>query len=92
MVTINLLSHNSLLQETLSASKLTPHWEGRWKVEEVKYSVNVEISNDYQSKVVHVNQLRHQLQPSLDDTYPSDNNWAIDIEHLIAPEPTPPSR
>ena len=72
-----------------TAGKLIPHWEGRWKVEEVKNSVNVNISNDYQSKVVHVNRLRHRLQPSLDDTYLSDNNQAIEIEHLIAPEPTP---
>ena len=75
-----------------TAGKLTPHWKGRWKVEEVKNNVNVKIINDYQSKVVHDNRLRHRLRPSLDNTYLSDNNQAIDIEHLIAPEPTPPSR
>ena len=38
-----------------NASKLAPHWEGEWKVEEVKNIVNVKITNGKQSKVVHVN-------------------------------------
>jgi len=54
----------------LTADKLSPHWKGRWKVEEIKDSVNVRISNGSQSKVVHVNRLRHrtslcQLKPIL---------------------------
>ena len=45
-----------------NASKLAPHWEGQWKVVEVKNDVNVKISNGNQSKVVHVNRLRHRFQ------------------------------
>ena len=47
-----------------NASKLAPHWEGEWKVIEVKNNVNVKISNENQSKVVHVNRLRHRFQPT----------------------------
>ena len=75
-----------------TAGKLTPHWEGQWKVDEVKNSVNVKISNDSQSKVVHVNRLRHHVQPSSDKATTKDSDQHIDIEHSIVTETNPPAR
>jgi len=75
-----------------TADKLTPHWEGRWKVDEVKNSINVKISNDSQSKVVHVNRLRHRIQPSSDEATTTDSDQPIDIEHSIVTETNSPAR
>ena len=66
-----------------TAGKLTPQWDSWWKVDEVKNSVNVKISHDSQSKVVHVNRLRHCIQPSSDEATTTDSDQHIDIEHSI---------
>ena len=73
-----------------NASKLAPHWEGEWKVTEVKNSVNVKITNGKQSKVVHVNRLRHRLQPTPAEAAPSDNEVTTKVEHFITQEETTP--
>ena len=73
-----------------NASKLAPHWKGEWKVTEVKNSVNVKITNGKQSKVVHVNQLRHRLQPTPAEAAPSDNEVTTKVEHFITQEETTP--
>ena len=56
----------------------------------------MEISNGTTSKVVHVNRLRHRLQPSHSDTsvLPNDEirTWNLpEVEHYIdnSPEPIP---
>ena len=73
-----------------NASKLAPHWEGQWKVVEVKNDVNVKISNGNQSKVVHVNRMRHRVQPTSSKAACLDNEGTIDVEHFITHEETPP--
>ena len=70
------------------ASKLAPHWEGEWKITEVKNNVNVKISKGTQSKVIHVNCLRHCFQPISTEAIPSDSvvNSGVHVEHLITHE------
>ncbi len=43
--------------------KLSPRWEGRWRVKSVQSDVNMEISDGERSKLVHVNRLQHRSQP-----------------------------
>ena len=66
-----------------TASKLAPHWEGEWKIAEVKNDVNVNISKGTQSKVVHVNRLRHRFQPLSAEAKPSDSVVSFSVEHSI---------
>jgi len=73
----------------LTAGKLTAHWEGQWKVDEVKNSVNVKISND--SHVVHVNRFRHRIPPSSDEATTTDGDQHIDMKHSIVTETNPPA-
>ena len=65
-----------------TAGKLSPLWEGEWRIKEVKSNVNMEITKGKQSKVVHINRLQPRLQPGsevLDNTASAD--------HIPAPEP-----
>ena len=66
-----------------TASKLAPHWEGEWKIAEVKNDVNVKISKGMQSKVVHVNRLRHRFQPLSTEAKSSDSVVSFSVEHSI---------
>ena len=75
-----------------TAGKLTPGWEGRWKVDEVKNNLNVKISNDSQSKAVHVNRLRHRIQPTSDEVTITDGDQHFNVEHLVVTETTPARR
>ena len=50
-----------------TARKLDPIWEGGWSVRSVKGPVTVEIEKGPVTKVVHVNRLRHRLQPHSSD-------------------------
>ena len=48
----------------LTAGKLDPRWEGNWSVKAVKSPCNVEITDGQRTRVVHVNRLRHWVQPT----------------------------
>ena len=85
-----------------TAGKLSPRWEGGWKIQEVKTPVTMKITNGHYSKVVHVNRLRHrvQFQPEESEVRPQcskDTPWnPPGIEHSIveadAPERRYPAR
>ena len=47
-----------------TAKKLDPHWKGGWRVTEMKSPVTVEITNDQQTRLVHINRLRRRIQLS----------------------------
>ncbi|KAL5500253.1 hypothetical protein EMCRGX_G011778 [Ephydatia muelleri] len=73
-----------------TAGKLQSRWEGMWIVKAIKSEVNLEISDGVRTKVVHVNRIRHQLQPQPgDDASPADdseghNSWVPpQIDHFI---------
>ena len=71
------------------AGKLSPRWEGNWKVKQVKSDVNIEISDGYRSKVTHVNRLQHRIQPRPEEISNTENpaaNQSTDIEHTIIQE------
>ena len=44
-----------------TARKLDPRWEGRWKIKLIKSPVNKEITDGLQTKIVHINRLRHHI-------------------------------
>ena len=48
-----------------TARKLDPRWEGGWVVKESKSPVTMKIENNSksQTRVVHINRLRHRKQP-----------------------------
>ena len=63
-------------------------------VKQVKSNVNMEISDGSRSKVFHINQLQHQIQPKSEEVLDSDKQ-GTDIEHTIIQEvdnPTPVTR
>ena len=75
-----------------TAGKLQSRWEGMWIVKAIKSEVNLEISDGVRTKVVHVNRIRHRLQPQPgDDASPSSaddseghNSWVPpQIDHFI---------
>ena len=76
-----------------TAGKLDPRWEGNWKIKSVKSSLNMEITDDKRTKVVHVNRLRHRIQPSLaenDQLSSTNTRWnPPQTEHTILPPETP---
>ena len=47
-----------------TAKKLDPHWKGGWRVTEMKSPVTVEITNDQQTRLFHINRLRRRIQLS----------------------------
>ena len=72
-----------------TAGKLDPRWEGKWIVKSVKSVVNVEISDGNRTRIVHVNRLRHRLQPCLSEVKDKAHmpcTWnPSQIEHSYAP-------
>ena len=46
-----------------TAGKLSPKWEGNWKVRSVKSPVTMEIMDGKRLRVVHINRLHHRVQP-----------------------------
>ncbi|KAL5491894.1 hypothetical protein EMCRGX_G017263 [Ephydatia muelleri] len=73
-----------------TAGKLQSRCEGMWIVKAIKSEVNLEISDGVRTKVVHVNRIRHRLQPQPgDDASPADdskghNSWVPpQIDHFI---------
>jgi len=45
------------------ARKLQPRWDEKWIISKVKGPCNLELTDGHQSKVVHVNCVRHRIQP-----------------------------
>ena len=82
-----------------TAGKLSPRWEGEWRIKEVKSNVNMEITKGKQSKVVHINRLQPRLQPGsefLDNTASADHIPAHEpqwrppqIDHAFIPPDVP---
>ena len=76
-----------------TARKLDPRWEGNWVVTACKSPVNVEISNGPRKRVVHINRIRHRIQPDMqrpvEDALPEENqggplHWqAPQVDHQI---------
>ena len=76
-----------------TAGKLDPRWEGGWNIYAVKSSTNVEIQKCNRFKIVHINRIRHRIQPDI----PSDNHstsisqpWSPTVvEHVQIPQADP---
>ena len=68
------------------ARKLDPRWEGGWKVGKVISPVNMQICDGRRTQVVHINRLRHRLQPVLEEDGVQNENsppWTPpQIEHV----------
>jgi len=68
-----------------TARKLQPHWDGKWTVSKLK---GPELTDGHQSKVVHVNHVRHQIQSdqvkghSITEQQPLQWN-PPDFQHLV---------
>ena len=78
-----------------TAGKLSPRWEGGWKIAEVKSPVTMKIVNGQCYKVVHVNRLRRrvQLQPEEGNVNSKTMPWSPpEIEHSIISTDTPERR
>ena len=71
-----------------TAGKLDPKWESKWKITSLKSPTTVEISNEKQHKVVHINRLQHCVQPmeAIFNSPPISQPWCPpEIEHFIQP-------
>ena len=79
-----------------TAGKLSPRWEGRWTVKAVKSPVTMEVTTGDQTKVVHINRLRHRIQPQPEAAQnmktPPQMQWIPpQVDHLIIPSADPPA-
>lgn len=80
-----------------TAGKLDPRWEGGWVVQSVKSPLTIEITRNNQQKVVHVNRLRHRIQPSLSESENTTTPQSLvgqqwqppGIDHISVPVPPP---
>ena len=45
-----------------TGGKLSPRWEGGWRIQDIKTAVTMKITDGHRSKVVHVNRVRHRYQ------------------------------
>ena len=76
-----------------TARKLDPKWEGEWVIKAMKGPVTVEICSGKQTKVVHINRLRHRYVPGSQDAAANDTginretpNWPPpSVDHVILP-------
>ena len=78
-----------------TVGKLSPRWEGGWKIAEVKSPVTMKIVNGQRCKVVHVNRLRHRVQfkPEEGNVSSKTMPWSPpEIEHSIISTDTPECR
>ena len=81
-----------------TAGKLSPRWEGGWKIQEIKSPVTMKLTNSHHSKIVHVNRLRHRIQFQAEEgedrsQIHEDASWnPPGIEHSIIPADTPERR
>ena len=51
-----------------NTGKLSPQWEGGWKISECKSPVTMTINDEEHFKTVHVNHLRHRIQLEPDES------------------------
>ena len=78
-----------------TGGKLSPRWEGGWRVEEIKTAVTMKITDGHRSKVVHVNRVRHRYQLQQGESVEQEQNksfttWSPpEIEHSIVPVDPP---
>ena len=74
-----------------TAGKLSPRWEGNWRISSVKSPVTMEIMDGKRSRVVHIN---HRVQPDTAATPEvatgNRETWyPPQVEHFIVDIPTP---
>lgn len=70
--------------------KLQPKWEGNWIVKSVKSPVTVEITDNQRVRIVHVNRIRHCIQPEKGFQSVKTSSWtALQVEHFIVPSEAP---
>jgi len=82
-----------------TAGKLDSRWDGSWTVQSIHSPVTLQITNGKMVKVVHINRLRHRIQPTcLESTSSStstDHSWTppqithIELQHLSEPRRYP---
>ena len=77
-----------------TAGKLSPRWEGNWRISSVKSPVTMEIMDGKKSRVVHINRLHHRVQPDTAATPEvatgNRETWyPPQVEHFIVDIPTP---
>ena len=77
-----------------TAGKLSPRWEGNWRISSVKSPVTMEIMDGKRSRVVHINRLHHRVQPDIAATPEvatgNRETWyPPQVEHFIVDIPTP---
>ena len=87
------------LSQPPTAGKLDPCWDGSWTVQSIHSPVTVQITNGKVVKVVHINRLRHRIQPTCEEVTLSntlsDHPWTppqithIELEHLSEPRQYP---
>ena len=78
----------------LTAGKLSPRWEGNWRISSVKSPVTMEIMDGKRSRVVHINRLHHRVQPDTAATPEvatgNRETWyPPQVEHFIVDIPKP---
>ena len=64
-----------------TAGKLDPRWDGCWKVKSIKSPINMEITDGMRNRVVHVNRLRHRVQPHSDEAQAQPMGSTSDYTH-----------
>lgn len=78
-----------------TAGKLQPRWEGNWRITAVLSPITVKISDNKRLRTVHINRVRHRIQPAR-GSGGTPTNWkqttwtAPQTEHIILP-PAPSS-
>ena len=84
-----------------TAGKLDPRWDGSWIVKSIHSPVTLQITNGKLHKVVHINRLRHRIQPPCQEAIyshtpiASDDTWTppqithIELEQLSEPQRYP---
>ena len=77
-----------------TAGKLEPRWEGEWRVKSVKSPCTMEITDGQRTRVVHVNRLRHRVQPTVTvapNGADSSQGWhPPQVDHVVLPPVQPP--
>lgn len=73
-----------------TAGKLAPKWEGGWKIVKLESPLNMKIQNGQKTRDVHINCLRHRLQPQSDEDVVNTEycHWEPpQVDHSILPHP-----
>ena len=82
-----------------TAGKLDPQWDGSWTVKSIYSPVTLQITNGQLDKVVHINRLRHKIEPTCQQATcsrtPTEHTWTppqithIELDHLCEPRRYP---